>query len=89
VDFLNPLISPRDLPEVLLVIGAMDMVTPHRGRKENCLLTSKRKRILGLRLKENCLRQNSSKELRPALGSIVVSIVISLMLVLIQSFLDY
>ena len=38
VDVLNSLISPIDLPEVLLVVGAMDMVTPHLGKNENgCL----------------------------------------------------
>jgi len=41
VNVLNPLISPVDLPEVLVVVGAVDMVPPHLGRKENCLLMSK------------------------------------------------
>jgi hypothetical protein len=56
VDVLNPLISPIDLLEVLLVVGAMDMVALHLGRKANCLLTSKRKRILELRQDRNSLR---------------------------------
>jgi hypothetical protein len=89
VDVLNPLISPIDLLEVLLVVGAMYMVISHLGKKENCLLVSKRKRIFGLRQNMNCLRQNSSKELRPALALIVVSSVTSLTLVLSQSLLDY
>jgi hypothetical protein len=47
VGFLIPMISLVDLPEVLLVVRAMDMGTPHLGRRENCQLMSKRKRILG------------------------------------------
>jgi hypothetical protein len=47
VDVFNPLISLIKLPESFLVVGAMSMGTLHLGRKENCLLTSKRKRILG------------------------------------------
>jgi hypothetical protein len=35
---------------VLLVVRAIDMVTPHLGRKDNCLLMNKRKEILGFRL---------------------------------------
>jgi hypothetical protein len=74
---------------VLVVVRAIDMVTPHLGRKESCLFLSKIKRILGLRLSRNCLLQNFSKELRPALALIVVSMVISLRLVLSQSLPDY
>ena len=33
VDVFNPLISPIKLPEVLLVVGALGMVTLHLGRK--------------------------------------------------------
>ncbi len=33
VDVISSLISPIDLLEVLLVVGAMDMVTPYFGRK--------------------------------------------------------
>jgi hypothetical protein len=47
------MISLVELPEVLMVVRAIDMVTPHMGRRENCLLTSKRKRILGLMLSRN------------------------------------
>jgi len=78
-----------DLPVVLLIVGAMDMVTPHSDRKENCLLTIKRKGILGLMLNRNCHRQNFNKELRPALALVVVSRVISSRLILSQSLLDY
>jgi len=53
VDVLNRLISPINLPEVILVVRGMDMVTLHLDRRENCLLMSKRKRILGLRLSRN------------------------------------
>jgi hypothetical protein len=52
---------------MLLVMGAKDMVTPHLGRNESCILMHKRKRILGLRQNINCPRHNSRKELRPAL----------------------
>jgi len=89
VDVLKHFISPIDLPEVPLVVWAMGMVTPHLGRRENCLLMSKRKKILGLRLSRNRLGQNISKGLRPALALIVVSRVISSRLVLSQSLLDY
>jgi hypothetical protein len=89
LDVFNPLISLVDLPEVLLVVRVMGMVTPHLGRKESCLLMSKRKKILGSKLNRNCLRQNFSKELRPARALIVVSKVISLRLLLSQSLLDY
>ena len=61
VDVLNLLISPIDLPEVVLVVRAMDIVTPHLGRRENGLLVSNRKRNHGLRLSRNCLWQNFSK----------------------------
>jgi len=53
VDVLIPMISLVELPEVLMVVRAIDMVTPHMGRRENCLLTSKRKRIIGLMLSRN------------------------------------
>jgi hypothetical protein len=89
VDVFNPFISPLDLLKVLLVVRAMNMVNPHLGRNENCLLVSKRKRMIGLRQNRNCLRQNSSKELRPALALIVVSRVTSLRLVLRHSLPNY
>jgi hypothetical protein len=54
------------------------MVIPHLGTSEICLLMSKRKRILGLRLSKNYLKQNFSKGLRPYLALIVVGMVISL-----------
>ena len=34
VNVLYPLISPIDFPEMLMVVEAMDMVTPHLGRKK-------------------------------------------------------
>ena len=74
VDVLNPLISPIDLTEDFLIVGAMDIYS-------NSSLGQQRKLppwILGLRQNRNCLRQNSSKELRSALALIVVSKVISL-----------
>jgi hypothetical protein len=52
---------------VLIIARAMDMVIPHLGTKESCLFTSKIKRILVIRLSRNCLKQNFSKGLRPAL----------------------
>jgi len=55
-----------------MLVRAMGMVTPHSGRRETCLLMSKRKKILESRLSRNCLRQNFSKGLRPALALIVV-----------------
>ena len=61
VDVLNLWTSPIDLPEVLLVVGAMDMVAPHLSRKEICLLKSIIRRILRLRLKINCLGEISVK----------------------------
>jgi hypothetical protein len=61
MDIFYHLIRQIDLPEVLLVVGAMDMIIPHLGRKENCLLMSKRKEFLGLRIKKNCLWYNSTK----------------------------
>jgi hypothetical protein len=33
VDVLNSLTSSIDLPDIFLVVGVMDMVTPHLGRK--------------------------------------------------------
>jgi len=45
VDVLNRLIRPINLSEILLVVRAMDMVIPHLGKRENCLLMGKRKRI--------------------------------------------
>ena len=86
---LLPMISLVGLPEVLLVVRAMDMVISHLGRRENCLLIRKRKRILGLRLSRNCLKPKFSKGLKPALALIVVSRVISLRHVLSQSPPDY
>ena len=90
MEVLYPLISPIELPRLLMVVEALAMVTPHMGRKENCLLMSKRKKNLGLKPNRNYLRQNSNKGLRLALASIVVSRAISLRLVLIrQNFPDY
>jgi hypothetical protein len=43
VDVLIPMISLIDLLETLLVVRAMDMIAPNLGRRENCLLMSKRK----------------------------------------------
>ena len=40
---LNPLISLIDLPDLLLVVGAMDMVTPHLGRKKTAPHEHKKK----------------------------------------------
>jgi hypothetical protein len=40
------LISPIDLPEMPLVVRAMDMVIPHWGIRENYFLMSTRKRFL-------------------------------------------
>ena len=67
----------------------MDMLIPHYGRRGNCLLMSKRKRILGLRLSRNCLKQHFSKGLKPALTLIAVSRVISLRHVQSQSRPNY
>jgi hypothetical protein len=83
------LISPTNLPEVLLVVRAMYMVTSHLGKRENCLLMSRRKRILGLWLSRICLKRNFSKGLRPALALLVVSRVVSLKHVLSQNLPDY
>jgi hypothetical protein len=62
---------------VLLVARAMVMAAPHLGRGENCLLTSKRKNIIGLRLNRNCLGQNFSKGSRAVIALSVVRRVIS------------
>jgi len=35
-----------DHVELLLAVKAMDMATPHLGRRENTLLASKKKKIL-------------------------------------------
>ena len=51
VDALPLLINLINIPEMLLVVRAMDIVTPHLGRNENFLIVSKRKRILGFWLK--------------------------------------
>ena len=61
MDVLNPLISSIDHPEVLLVVGVVDMITSHLGIKEICLLMCKKQKMLGLRLSRNCLRHNFSK----------------------------
>jgi hypothetical protein len=89
VSVLKPLISLAGLLEALLVVRAVGMVTPRLGGKESCLLMSKRKRILGLRLNRSYLWQNFSKEFSPALALIVVSRVISLRLVISQNLPDY
>jgi hypothetical protein len=88
-DVLNRLINAIKLLEVPLVVRAIDMVTPHLGKRENCLLVSKKKKILGIRLRRTCLKQNFSKELRPALAFLVVSRVIFLRHVLSQNLPDY
>jgi hypothetical protein len=67
----------------------MDMVNPQLGTSESCLLVSKRKRTLGLRLSKNCLKQSFSNGLRPALALIVVSRAMSLGHVLSQNHHDY
>jgi len=67
----------------------MDMVIPQLGTSESFLLMSKRKRIFGLRLIRNCLKQSFSKRLRLALALIVMIRVISLRRALSQNLLDY
>ena len=68
---LNVMISPTNLLWVILVVRGMAMVAPHRGIIENRPLMNKRQRILGFRLSRNYLKQNFSKELRPALVVII------------------
>jgi len=65
------------------------MVIPHLGTSERCLVMSKRKRILGLRLSRNCFKQNFSKGLRPVLALIGVNMVISLRRLLSLSLPEY
>jgi hypothetical protein len=87
VNVFNLLISPIELPRVLLVVGELGMVLPHLGRKGNCLLLSKERRILGLKPNRNYLRQSSNKDLRLDFALIVVSKAKSLRLVLVKTFL--
>ena len=89
VDVLVYLKSIVNLLEMLLVVRAMDMVTPYLVRKKSYLLTSKRIRILGSKLSRNCIQQSFNKELRPALALTVVSKVISLRLVRRKNLPDY
>ena len=47
VEVLIPMISLVDLLGVLRVVRVMDMTTLHLSKRENCLLMSKRNKILG------------------------------------------
>ena len=73
IDFLIHLIRLVNLLKILMVVRAMDMVTPHSGNRERYLLLNIRKRILGPRLSRNFLQQKFSKGLRLALALIAVS----------------
>ncbi len=89
VDIRNVLTNPTNLLYVLPVVKAMDMVSPHWGRSENCLRMNKRKRIVGLKPSRNCLLLNSNSELKPALALTVVNTDTSLRLVLNRNLPDY